>query len=168
MDVLRASWTLRGLQEQLERDERHLRDLLAPQRKKWSDLCRRRCQMQSAIRGVSAEETSVVRASFASFDKTENGNMYQTFQREEEAILAAKRGIERAGLAAGLVAAKQLLKIENLFQTACDGLMAALQKLEPLQLLDALALRLDFNHFYSRQAALKAAGANMERRLREV
>ncbi|KYF43866.1 Spc97/Spc98 family protein [Toxoplasma gondii ARI] len=168
MDVLRASWTLRGLQEQLERDERHLRDLLAPQRKKWSELCRRRCQMQSVVRGVSAEETSVVRASFASFDKTENGNMYQTFQREEEAILAAKRGIERAGVAAGLVAAKQLLKIENLFQTACDGLMAALQKLEPLQLLDALALRLDFNHFYSRQAALKAAGANMERRLREI
>ncbi|KEP65388.1 UNVERIFIED_CONTAM: hypothetical protein HHA_285780 [Hammondia hammondi] len=168
MDVLRASWALRGLQEQLERDERHLRDLLAPQRKKWSELRRRRRQMQSAIRGVSAEETGVVRASFATFDKTENGNMFERLQREEEAILAAKRGIERAGVAAGLVAAQQLLKIEKLFQTACDGLMTALQKLEPLQLLDALALRLDFNHFYSRQAALKAARASVERRLREV
>nr|CEL65620.1 TPA: hypothetical protein BN1204_014600 [Neospora caninum Liverpool] len=183
MDVLRASWALRALQQQLEGDERHLRDLLVQQTKKWRELSRQRGQVDKEALDLPAEKARVVRASFANFLQApdavqpnsssprnappqQNCGIGELIQREEEAILAAKRGIERAGVAAGLVAAQQLLKIEKTFNAACDGLMRALQKLEPLQLLDALALRLDFNRFYSREAAMKAARASVERKVR--
>ncbi|PFH34855.1 hypothetical protein BESB_068880 [Besnoitia besnoiti] len=165
MSVLRASWALRALQQQVELDERQLGKLLAQQAERWGELSEQRMRLEAE----EAAANRVVRASFASLaappaTREEAGEaqsaLREALQRDEEAIFAAKRGIERAGVAAGLVAAQQLLKIEQNFQAACDGLMAALQKLGPLQLLDALALRLDFNCFYSRQAMLKAARAN--------
>lgn len=166
MDIFRASWSLQTLKDHLDEDERHLRALLRDQVKLLREISDQR-QAMVATTKQRTTETGVVRASFqdlrSSLGRKENTKTRENSVTggagkagatvEDQEISAVRRGVERAAAAAGVRAAQQLLQIEKNFESACEALMSALQKLEPLQLLDALTLRLDFNQFYSRRAA---------------
>ncbi|PHJ25666.1 spc97 spc98 family [Cystoisospora suis] len=166
MDIFRASWSLHTLKDHLDEDERQLRCLLRDQVNLLREISHQR-QAMLATKQQNTMGSTVVRASFQNLqlplDKNENANLTGDNRSggegntdstpEEQELSAVRRGVERAAAAAGVKAAQQLLQIEKNFEGACEALMSALQKLEPLQLLDALTLRLDFNQFYSRRAA---------------